>query len=117
MIDAMVMNAMMDQTLFEGLAQRLSQSRHRQARPSRIRSAAKLSYRKLILGAQVLGRKLETGTEVGENVGVLLPNSAGVAVTFFALQTIGRVPAMLNFSAGPANVLAALQGGRRSRPS
>ena len=26
---------------------------------------------------------------------------------FFALQTIGRVPAMLNFSAGPANVLSA----------
>ena len=67
----------------------------------------KLTYRKLILGAQVLGRKLETGTAVGENVGVLLPNSAGVAVVFLALQTIGRVPAMLNFSAGPVNVLAA----------
>ncbi len=30
----------------------------------------------------------------GSAVGVLLPNSAGVAVTFFALQTIARVPAM-----------------------
>jgi acyl-[acyl-carrier-protein]-phospholipid O-acyltransferase/long-chain-fatty-acid--[acyl-carrier-protein] ligase len=30
-----------------------------------------------------------------------------VAVTFFALQTIGRVPAMLNFTAGPQNVEAA----------
>jgi acyl-[acyl-carrier-protein]-phospholipid O-acyltransferase / long-chain-fatty-acid--[acyl-carrier-protein] ligase len=66
-----------------------------------------LSYRKLILGAQVLSHKLETMTKVGENVGVLLPNAVGVAVTFFALQTIGRVPAMLNFSAGPANVLSA----------
>ena len=28
----------------------------------------KLTYRKLILGAQVLSRKLEQGTEVGENV-------------------------------------------------
>ena len=28
-------------------------------------------------------------------------------MTFFALQTIGRVPAMLNFTAGPANVIAA----------
>ena len=68
-----------------------------------------LTYRKLILGAQVLSRKLETGTAAGENVGVLLPNSAGVAVVFMALQTIGRVPAMLNFSAGPVNVLAAMQ--------
>ncbi len=36
-----------------------------------------------------------------------MPNSNGVAATFFALQTIGRVPAMLNFSAGPVNVRAA----------
>ena len=68
-----------------------------------------LTYRKMILGAQVLSRKLENGTLAGENVGVLLPNSAGVAVVFMALQTIGRVPAMLNFSAGPVNVLAAMQ--------
>ncbi len=40
---------------------------------------------------------------------MLLPNSAGVAVVFIALQTIGRVPAMLNFSAGPVNVLAAMK--------
>ncbi len=52
---------------------------------------------------------MEQGTAVGDNVGVLLPNSAGVAVVFFALQTIGRVPAMLNFSAGPVNVLAAMK--------
>ena len=57
----------------------------------------------------MLSRKLETGTAVGENIGVLLPNSAGVAVVFMALQTIGRVPAMLNFSAGPVNVLAAMK--------
>ncbi len=69
----------------------------------------KLTYRKLILGAQVLSRKLEAGTVAGENVGVLLPNSAGVAVVFMALQNIGRVPAMLNFSAGPVNVLAAMK--------
>src|SRR5262249_59810788 len=69
----------------------------------------KLTYRKLLLGAQVLSRKLEEGTAVGENIGVLLPNSAGVAVVFMALQSIGRVPAMLNFSAGPVNVLAAMK--------
>jgi acyl-[acyl-carrier-protein]-phospholipid O-acyltransferase / long-chain-fatty-acid--[acyl-carrier-protein] ligase len=56
-----------------------------------------------------LSRKLERGTAVGENVGVLLPNSAGVAVVFMALQTIGRVPAMLNFSAGPTNVQSAMK--------
>ncbi|MEO0810252.1 MAG: MFS transporter, partial [Pseudomonadota bacterium] len=69
----------------------------------------KLSYKRLIASTQVLGRKLEPFAPVGANVGVLLPNTAGVAVTFMALQGIGRVPAMLNFTAGPSNVLAACQ--------
>jgi acyl-[acyl-carrier-protein]-phospholipid O-acyltransferase/long-chain-fatty-acid--[acyl-carrier-protein] ligase len=106
MIDAMVLNTTMEQTLFEGLA---NAWRNRDAGRPAVEDpiAGPLSYRKLILGAQVLGRKLEPMTSVGENVGVLLPNSTGVAVTFFALQTIGRVPAMLNFSAGPVSVRAA----------
>ncbi len=108
MIDAMVKNAILDQTLFEGLGHAY---RDRDTGKPIIEDAlgTKLTYRKLILGAQVLSRKLEQGTAVGDNVGVLLPNSAGVAVVFFALQTIGRVPAMLNFSAGPVNVLAAMK--------
>jgi acyl-[acyl-carrier-protein]-phospholipid O-acyltransferase / long-chain-fatty-acid--[acyl-carrier-protein] ligase len=108
MIDAMVKNAMLDQTLFQGLA---NAYRDRDTGKPVIEDAlgTKLTYRKLILGAQVLSGKLERGTAVGENVGVLLPNSAGVAVVFMALQSIGRVPAMLNFSAGPANVLAAMK--------
>ncbi|MBR0798772.1 acyl-[ACP]--phospholipid O-acyltransferase [Bradyrhizobium jicamae] len=108
MIDAMVKNAMLDQTLFEGLGHAC---RDRDTGQPIIEDAlgTKLTYRKLVLGAQVLSRKLEQGTSVGENVGVLLPNSAGVAVVFMALQTIGRVPAMLNFSAGPVNVLAAMK--------
>ena len=67
----------------------------------------KLTYKKLIVGAQVLGAKIAELSAPGEAVGVLLPNSAGVAVTFFALQAIGRVPAMLNFTSGITNVLGA----------
>ena len=86
MIDAMVKNAMLDHTLFEALAHAY---RDRDTGKPIIEDAlgTKLTYRKLILGAQVLSRKLENGTTVGENVGVLLPNSAGVAVVFMALQT------------------------------
>jgi acyl-[acyl-carrier-protein]-phospholipid O-acyltransferase/long-chain-fatty-acid--[acyl-carrier-protein] ligase len=107
LIDALVKTAMLDQTLFEGLAHAY---RDRDTGKPIIEDAlgTKLTYRKLILGAQVLSRRLSQGTEVGENVGVLLPNSAGVAVVFMALQTIGRVPAMLNFSAGPVSVLSAI---------
>jgi acyl-[acyl-carrier-protein]-phospholipid O-acyltransferase/long-chain-fatty-acid--[acyl-carrier-protein] ligase len=108
MIDALVKTAMLDQTLFEGLAHAY---RDRDTGKPIIEDAlgTKLTYRKLILGAQVLGRRLSQGTEVGENVGVLLPNSAGVAVVFMALQTTGRVPAILNFSAGPVSVLSAIK--------
>ncbi|WP_425906586.1 acyl-[ACP]--phospholipid O-acyltransferase [Nitrobacter sp. TKz-YC02] len=108
MIDAMVKNAMLDQTLFDRLAHA---HRDRDTGKPIIEDAlgTSLTYRKLILGAQVLSRKLEQGTSIGENVGVLLPNSAGVAVVFMALQTIGRVPAMLNFSAGISNVQAAMK--------
>ena len=63
-----------------------------------------MSFRKLVLGSLVLGRRLEGMTQPGEHVGLLLPNANGAAVTFFALQARGRVPAMLNFSAGPATV-------------
>jgi acyl-[acyl-carrier-protein]-phospholipid O-acyltransferase / long-chain-fatty-acid--[acyl-carrier-protein] ligase len=108
MIDAIVKTAILDQTLFQALGHA-----HRDCDTGKVMIedalGTKLTYRKLMLGAQVLSRKLEDGTTAGENIGVLLPNSAGVAVTFMALQSIGRVPAMLNFSAGPVNVLAAMK--------
>jgi acyl-[acyl-carrier-protein]-phospholipid O-acyltransferase/long-chain-fatty-acid--[acyl-carrier-protein] ligase len=68
----------------------------------------RLSYKRLILGAQVLGRPLARMSEPKEIVGVLLPTSAGAAVTFFALHAQGRVPAMLNFGTGARNMLAAI---------
>lgn len=106
MVDAAVETADINQTLFEAVID---------ARDTRDTGkpiiedplGTTLSYGKLITASQVLGRKLKAFTKVGENVGVLLPNTSGVAVTFFALQTIGRVPAMLNFSAGPRSVCAA----------
>jgi acyl-[acyl-carrier-protein]-phospholipid O-acyltransferase/long-chain-fatty-acid--[acyl-carrier-protein] ligase len=68
-----------------------------------------LDRRRLILAAAVLGRRLAGVTTAGEKVGVLLPNVNGAAVTVFALAAYGRVPAMLNFSAGVRNLEAALE--------
>lgn len=68
-----------------------------------------LSYNRLILGSHVLGRRVAKITKPQERVGVLLPNSAGGAVTFFALQCYARVPAMLNFSTGAKNMIAAIE--------
>jgi acyl-[acyl-carrier-protein]-phospholipid O-acyltransferase / long-chain-fatty-acid--[acyl-carrier-protein] ligase len=41
-------------------------------------------------------------------IGVLMPNTVGGAVTFFALQAMGKTPAMLNFGAGTQMVEVAL---------
>jgi acyl-[acyl-carrier-protein]-phospholipid O-acyltransferase / long-chain-fatty-acid--[acyl-carrier-protein] ligase len=68
-----------------------------------------LSYDRLILGAMVLGRKICVGTIAGENVGVLLPNVNGCAVTMFGLMFRGRVPVMLNFSSGLRNLRLACE--------
>ena len=43
----------------------------------------------------------------GRAVGVMLPNANGAVVTILGLMTAGRVPAMINFTAGAANILAA----------
>ncbi len=66
-----------------------------------------LTYKRLVVGSMALGRQFDPITRQGEAVGVLLPNVAGVVATFFALQRIGRVPAMLNYTAGLANLKAA----------
>ena len=69
-----------------------------------------LSYRALVTGSFALGSVLARDTRAGERVGVLLPTSRAALVTFFALQAEGRVPAMLNFSTGPASAIAACRG-------
>jgi acyl-CoA synthetase (AMP-forming)/AMP-acid ligase II len=55
----------------------------------------------------VLGKRLAQDTTQGEAVGLPLPNVNGVVAAFFALQSIGRVPAMLNFTVGVANMRSA----------
>jgi acyl-[acyl-carrier-protein]-phospholipid O-acyltransferase / long-chain-fatty-acid--[acyl-carrier-protein] ligase len=66
-----------------------------------------LNYDRLVLASMVLGRKLSEGTSARENVGVLLPNVNGVAVTVFGLLFRGRVPVMLNFTSGLRNLQSA----------
>lgn len=68
-----------------------------------------LSFGRLVLGALVLGRKLAGLTQPREHVGVLLPNVQGIAVTLFALNAFGRIPAFLNFTAGIRNLTAACE--------
>jgi acyl-[acyl-carrier-protein]-phospholipid O-acyltransferase/long-chain-fatty-acid--[acyl-carrier-protein] ligase len=68
-----------------------------------------LSYRKLTAGALLLGRKLCADTQPAEPVGLLIANSSAAVAAFFGVQSCGRVCAMLNYSAGPANLVSACQ--------
>lgn len=67
-----------------------------------------LTYTGLIRAAFVLGRKIAAMTALEERVGILLPSSMGVVVTFYGLHAHGRVPVMINFTAGERNIKAAL---------
>jgi acyl-[acyl-carrier-protein]-phospholipid O-acyltransferase/long-chain-fatty-acid--[acyl-carrier-protein] ligase len=66
-----------------------------------------LSYKRLLLGARILGAKLMPLAAEGKAVGVMLPNANGAVVTILGLMSGGRVPAMINFTAGANNILAA----------
>jgi len=65
-------------------------------------------YRRLLLGAEVLAaewrRRLREGE--GSRVGVLLPNVGATPVVLLSLWAANYVPALLNYSAGTASMLA-----------
>ena len=73
------------------------------------------TYDELIRGAFALGHALKRGTKKGDAVAVMLPTSAGAVITFFALTAYGRVPAMLNFTAGAASLKSALAAAQMTR--
>ena len=68
---------------------------------------APMTYTGLVRAALALGHALTRHTAPGDRVGVLLPTSRGGAITTLALQAHGRVPAMLNFTAGTRAIDAA----------
>lgn len=70
---------------------------------------ARTSYATILRGAFGLGHAVARETRRGEKVGVFLPTSAGALVAFFAVLAYGRVPAMLNFTAGERNLKSAFK--------
>ncbi|MEM7427947.1 MAG: acyl-[ACP]--phospholipid O-acyltransferase [Pseudomonadota bacterium] len=66
-----------------------------------------MSYNRLVTGSFVLGKKLAAATPGEKHVALLLPNAGAAIAAFFGLHAYDRVPAMLNFSAGAKNMLAA----------
>lgn len=68
----------------------------------------RLTYGQVLTAAEALGAELAKITKAGEHVGFFLPSSNGAAVSFWALQAYGRVPAMLNAGADAATLQSCL---------
>ncbi len=68
-----------------------------------------LTYRKLMVGADVLAKALRGGVADGGRVGLLLPNVNATPVAILALWSLGKVTAILNFSSGTPAMLACAQ--------
>lgn len=66
-----------------------------------------VSYNALIAQTLVLGRKVSAMTRKEFHVGILLPSTAATVALFLGLQLRGKVPAMLNFSAGQRSIASA----------
>jgi len=74
-----------------------------------------LTYDEIVRAALALGSALKKGTRHGESVGIMLPAGAGAVIAFFAVSAYGRVPAMLNFTAGAAGLKSALRTAKIKR--
>jgi acyl-[acyl-carrier-protein]-phospholipid O-acyltransferase/long-chain-fatty-acid--[acyl-carrier-protein] ligase len=68
---------------------------------------APITFDRLALGTFVLGEAIKPIVRNQTHVGIMLPSSIGCTVAFFATHAIGRIPAMLNFTAGARNIRAA----------
>ena len=66
-----------------------------------------LTYNEILRASFALGKVIAKHTERGEKVGVLLPTGAGAVIAFFSVLATSRIPAMLNFTAGPRNLESA----------
>lgn len=68
-----------------------------------------LSYGLFLTGVFALSRLFKRHLGDENRIGLMLPTSVGGAVAFYALHALGKTPVMVNFTAGQANIYAAIQ--------
>ncbi|MBL8582588.1 MAG: AMP-binding protein [Rhizobiaceae bacterium] len=68
-----------------------------------------MTYRQVLMGARLLGGRFAAESHDGQSVGLMLPNGNGFVMALLGLLSAGRVATMLNYTAGPANVTAAVR--------
>ncbi len=68
-----------------------------------------LTYRSLLIKSAVLAGMFEKRLDNSSFIGLMMPNSLAAVVSFFALHKIGRIPVMINFTAGSHNITSAIK--------
>lgn len=108
MADMMYTTSKIDEHLFNSLleAEKLHGSRHKIAEDI---SRKPISYKTLLQKSYVLGEAYKCATNSEQYIALLLPNGLPNVVSFFALQAIDKVPVMLNFSQGIAQIVSCVQ--------
>ncbi|MCS7303937.1 MAG: AMP-binding protein [Thermoguttaceae bacterium] len=97
--------AVLSETILEAFWQRVH--RHPDDVVLADQVAGVLTYRRLWVGAQILARRFRNLG--GQVVGLMLPSSVAADVSFLALQMAGKLPAMLNWTTGPAYLAHAVK--------
>lgn len=106
MSEMMFKSTSTDHTLFESLlhASEVHGRRHLIAEDI---ARKPLSYGGFIVRTFTLSRVLTRIVLHDSAVGIMLPNTVATSVSFFALQAMGKTPAMLNFTAGATSIVQA----------
>ena len=69
--------------------------------------SGRLSYGRILTGVRIMGLRFARDFADEERIGVMMPTANGTVVVALGLMSAGKVPAMINFTAGIANILAA----------
>jgi len=92
------------ETMAEALVRRALKSLDDVALADRVSGV--LTYRKLLVGTELMAKRF--GSLPGEAVGVLLPASVAADLVYFSLHRAGKLPVLLNWTTGPANLAHAV---------
>jgi acyl-[acyl-carrier-protein]-phospholipid O-acyltransferase/long-chain-fatty-acid--[acyl-carrier-protein] ligase len=77
-------------------------------KPTERKAVVTQTYRQVLRSVLAVQRIASKISQPGDRVGVMLPNSTGTAAVVLGLSSGGRIPAMLNFTAGAEGLQNAL---------